>query len=360
MHASIAYFVTPHGYGHATRTAAVMGSLQALETDIRFELFSTVPAWLFKDLPPLNLGYHSLVTDIGMVQKSPWAEDPQATCRLLDNWLPFEPARLDHVADQLTALNCKLVVSDISPMGIVAAQRAGLPALVVENFTWDWIYRSYQSAAPGLQRHADHLAAIYAKADDHIQAQPLCRSVAGARQVSPISRKPRTSRNQIRQHLNLPQAAKMVLVSTGGVPDTYDFLDHLPTKLDYHLVIPGAGGTQARHPQVITLPAHSELYHPDLVCAADVLIGKLGYSTISEAYHAGTPFGYITRPFFPESAKLEAFVQRHMPVKAIDSQTYANGSWLKALPDLLSISRTPHDTENGADMVAAYIRQRYL
>ncbi len=44
----IAYFVTPHGYGHASRAAAVMAALLELDASIRFEIFTQVPAWFFE------------------------------------------------------------------------------------------------------------------------------------------------------------------------------------------------------------------------------------------------------------------------------------------------------------------------
>ena len=35
----IAYFVTPHGFGHAARAAAVMVALQEIDLTIQFDIF---------------------------------------------------------------------------------------------------------------------------------------------------------------------------------------------------------------------------------------------------------------------------------------------------------------------------------
>ena len=43
-----------------------------------------------------------------------------------------------------------------------------------ENFTRDWIYRAYLDEAPGLERHADYLAGVFAKARYRLQAEPFC------------------------------------------------------------------------------------------------------------------------------------------------------------------------------------------
>lgn len=357
---TIAFFITPHGYGHATRAAAVMAALHSRFPETRFELFTTCPPHIFVDSLQSSFGYHTLLTDIGMVQTSPLVEDPKATCQRLDSWLPFDNALVDQVARKLEALNCALVVCDISPLGIVAAHRAGLPALLVENFTWDWIYQAYLSKAAGLQAHIDNLGTIFSQADHHIQATPACQTQAGAHQVAPISRKARISRIQTRRRLNIPEDTKMVLVSMGGVPDTFEFLNQLPAEISPFVVIPGADGMPSPHRRVIPLPAASDFFHPDLMQAADVLIGKVGYSTVAEAYHTDIPFGYILRPDFPESTPLENFICRHLPAKAIDPEAYHSGRWLNELHELLNATRKPRTKENGATAVANFISTRFF
>lgn len=356
----IAYFITDHGFGHATRSLAIMNSLEKRMPQARFEIFTTCPEWLFEELPQSHYSYHRLRTDIGMVQTSPWNEDPDATWRQLNGWLPFDSARVDAIARDLEALNCRLVVNDISPLGIMAGKHAGLPTLLVENFTWDWIYRAYQHTTPELNTAIDYLAEVFNKVDHRIQTQPLCRPKADAVQVPPISRKPRSNREHIREQLQLTDRTKLVLISTGGIPNNFDVINHLPETLDVYFVIPGAQGPLTAHRRVIQLPAHSNFYHPDLVQAADVIIGKVGYSTVAETYQCGTPFGYVLRPVSPESDKLEIFIQSHMPAKAIDHKAFQSGRWLAALPELFEIPRHPNPTQNGADTVATFIQKTFF
>lgn len=45
----IAYFVSPHGFGHAARSCAIMSALQAREPGIGLEIFTTVPRWFFAE-----------------------------------------------------------------------------------------------------------------------------------------------------------------------------------------------------------------------------------------------------------------------------------------------------------------------
>jgi len=352
---SVAYFITPHGFGHASRAAAVMAALSGLIPEIRFELFTTCPQWIFEDSLESNFGYHAVETDIGLVQTSPLQEDLPATCLKLEQMLPFNEARVLDLAEHIKRLGCRLVICDIAPLGIAVGRTAGLPVVLLENFTWDWIYAGYLSSEPRLQPHIDYLAGINRLVDYHIQTRPVCRPSGKAICVDPISRKARCPRDRVRHRLGIPETAKMILVSMGGVPDRFAFLSRLPHDLECFVVVPGADSMPVSHPKVILLPTHSPFFHPDLMMAADALVGKAGYSTVAEAYQAGIPFGYIRRPASPESAVLEDFITCHLPARSINAQTYHNGPWMDALPELLKLDRSGPPGENGAEQAAHHL-----
>jgi hypothetical protein len=346
---AIAYFITHHGYGHATRAAAVMAAVErVVAPQVRFELFTTCPRAIFNDSLKNNFGYHAVQADVGMVQDSPLKADIEATCRKLADWIPFDTDLIGQLAEIVLERRCARVVCDISPLGIAVAQAARLPCVLIENFTWDWIYAPYTERVPALAPYVDYLSALYAQADLRIQTEPLCQAVDGALVLPPISRMPRTAPDVIREGLNIAADQKMVLVSMGGVPDRFEFLGHLPADLDAVVVITGIDSPTVSHPSVITLPAHSAYYHPDLLQAADLLIGKAGYSTIAEAYQCGTPFGFVARADSPESPPLERFILKNMSSRPIRAEDYHCGRWLRMLPELLTLPRSRPATANGA------------
>src|SRR5262249_44139036 len=154
----VAYFITAHGFGHATRACAVMAAAQALEPDLHFDIFTAAPEFVFRDSLLGHFTVHQAVTDIGLVQKSALIEDAAATAAKLDEFLPFDTFLFRSWADWLERLQCELVVCDIAALGLAVAEAAGLPSLLIENFTWDWVYRAYASEAPALAGHADYLA----------------------------------------------------------------------------------------------------------------------------------------------------------------------------------------------------------
>lgn len=352
---TIAYFITPHGFGHACRAASIMEAILRRYPDTRFELFTTSPYDIFASAIGSNFGYHPVCGDIGFVQSSPLKENLPATCDQLDRLFPLDPSKVEHLAADLVRLNGRLVICDISPLGIEVARSAGLVSVLVENFTWDWIYQSYQPLEPRLGAHIEYLSAVFRRADHHIQTLPICRPATDALHTAPISRRIRLDRNQVRKKLGISEREKMVLLSMGGIPDQHTFLSQLPEKLEWHLVVAGADPTHTPRQRVKLLPAFTELYHPDLVAAADVLVGKAGYSTVAEAYHCGVPFGYIQRPRSPESAVLESFIDRQLPSLALSAASYGSGDWIKDVPDLFHLPRGEQGRANGADEVAAYV-----
>ena len=88
----IAYFITPHGFGHAARASAIMDAVSETVPLVSFDIFTTVPEWFFADSLSVQFEYHEFVTDIGLVQKTPFLHDLEETIEALDRFIPFDPA----------------------------------------------------------------------------------------------------------------------------------------------------------------------------------------------------------------------------------------------------------------------------
>jgi len=141
----------------------------------------------------------------------------------------------------------------------------------------------------------------------------------------------------------------------GGNVWNYTFLEQLEHHPDLYFVVPGPSRQVEQHGHLALLPDHSEFYHPDLVAASDAVIGKNGYSTLAEVYHAGIPFGYITRPRFRESAILADYIRREMSGLEITEAQFYTGEWLSLLPELLALPRLRRNGSNGAEQAAGFI-----
>ncbi|GAX63059.1 hypothetical protein SCALIN_C47_0030 [Candidatus Scalindua japonica] len=332
-----------------------MAAMHELNPSIKFEIYTTIPQWFFEQSISGIFRYHSLLTDIGIVQKTPLREDLPETLRRLNNFLPFDPSRIISLTDEIKKANCRFIICDISPMGIEVARESHVPSILIENFTWDWVYDNYLSTEFPAGKFVDYLRGIYSFVDYHIQTEPVCSYRNADLCTMPVSRKVRVTSRLIRQRLRIPDRAKVVLITMGGIPEKYMFLDKLKYHTDNYFIIPGGNQTVQLVDNLALLPHHSDFFHPDIVNACDAVVGKLGYSTLAEIYHSEVPYGYIPRPNFKESDVLEEFVKGQMHGFAISESQFQEGSWLSSLPEIMEISRVKRKGPNGAAEIARFI-----
>ncbi len=352
---SIAYFISPHGFGHAARACAIMAAVQGVNPAVHFEVFTKVPHWFFERSIDGSFSYHDLLTDVGLAQKDSLTEDLSETIRQLEMMKRYIADKKQHLADKINQLGCRMLICDIAPMGLMVAQKAGIPGVLVENFTWDWIYEGYVPHESQFQSFVNCLQEIFASATYHIQTEPICLLVDADLTTMPVSRKPRVSAQEIRRKLGLPDQTRMVLITMGGVHLEYTFLTQLERIPNVYFVVPGSSQQWEQRGNLILLPSRSEFYHPDLVNACDVIIGKVGYSTLAESYWAGIPFGYVARSKFRESEPLMAYIDAQMSSRHITVVQFLTGDWLSSLPSLLAMPRLRRDGPNGADQVAEFV-----
>lgn len=356
----IVYFISSHGFGHAARACAVIEACRRAMPGCHFALFTTVPQWFFEDSLGQRVEYHRATVDLGLVQANALEEDLPATVPVLERSIPFSPSLVEELAAQVGSGPVDLVVCDIAPLGIPVARRCGVPSLLIENFTWDWIYRGYAAEYPKLEPIAAYLEGIFHDADHRIQVEPYCYPAAGADRVAPVSRRPRSHRKATRRRLGVPDDAPLVMVTMGGIEWRYDDLEPRRGDAGGHdpwLVIPGAGAERRRLGRTVLLPHRSEFFHPDLVTAADAVIGKLGYSTVAEVHRAGIPFGYVARSRFPESPKLEAWVVENLPHRRIEAEQFTAGRWPQEIARVLAVPRHPPPATDGAWEIAHLVRR---
>jgi hypothetical protein len=370
---TMAYFISAHGLGHAARATAVMMAIQNRTPKTHFHIFTQAPTWFFSDSLTGPHTCHPMDVDVGLVQRSPLEEDLPATLARLDARFPIREKDLDAYCGEVKALNCGLVICDIAAMGIAVAERLGLPSILVENFTWDWVYTHYPKAPQELRAHAAYQKQLFAKATHRIpayqkqlfakathriQAEPVCNPLPAEMTVPPVSRPPQTLPAASRQALGLEPGTPLVLITMGGTPATYGFLSRLQQKREICFLLPGIGREMRREGNLILLPARSDFRHPDLIAASNAVVGKVGYSTLAEIYHAGVPFGFVRRPHFPESAPLADYIEKHMPAREIAFQDFGRGGWISELASLLALPPRPPVGPNGADQIAAFVLAR--
>lgn len=348
--------MSPHGFGHAARTAAILEALGRRPPHWEADLWTSVPLWFFEESLTVPFRHRELTCDVGLVQKSPVEEDLPASLAALEAfWSAAEGLRIGEVAAAVAASGAAFVLCDIAPFGLEVARAAGLPSVLIENFTWDWIYEPLAAVEPRFAFWAEKLGATFGLADLHLQLEPVCRPAAGAERIPLVARAARESREWIRERLGIPLPDAIVLVSLGGVEHRLDEFAPLLANRQATFVMPGATRQERWERNLRLLPHHTPVHHPDLVAAADLVVGKLGYSTVAEAVGAGTRMLYVQRPGFRESEVLARFVAARLPAQPISLAELASGEWVDRLPAMLCQPRPAAVASAGADVAAEKI-----
>ena len=353
------YFITAHGFGHAARAAAVMQALQARLPNVHFDLFTQVPEWFFQDSLSAGFVYHNFASDVGLVQTSPFSEDLPSTVAKLKHAKTNAHSQISIAAKILAERHCRLVVCDIAPVGIQAAHAAGLPVVLVENFTWDFVYARYVNLEPGFIPFIQEFAQVFSQADLHIQAVPAVQSDSAAQKVQPVARRPVHDRADTRERLGVSNDEPMILVTVGGIEEKFSSLSALKKYSHCRFVLPGTSNQLLREDNLTLLPHRSNFYHPDLVQTSDAVIAKLGYSTLAEVYQAGLPFAYIPRETFPETPPMAEFARRAMGALELTHLDFSSGNWGDLPEQLLQTPKIQRDGYNGADEIANLLLTRY-
>ncbi len=351
----LAFFISPHGFGHAARSAAVMEALHAQDPTICFDLFTTVPEWFFGGSLEGLFQHHPCAADVGFSQTSPLEFDVGATCTAVEAFISRAPEEAEVLAGQLSELGCTAVVCDISPLGLMAAERAELPSVLVENFTWDWLDEPLIAQDPRFDPIAEWMRARFGEAGQHIQARPRCDTLAESDLVvPPISRRPRRERQDVRDELHVGGEVPLVLITMGGVGQPLPFLGELRRREDVTFVVTGSEQT-VREGNLRLFHNAERLFLPDLIRASDWIVAKLGYGTLTEVWAAGRPLGYVGRSDFRETGPLEDFARSEIPSLEIFQADYSTGAWIDRLDDLMALNSVPSKLTNGSEPTARWI-----
>lgn len=350
MTTEIGCFISPHGFGHATRTIALLTALHEILPDLTASFLTEVPVALFKTCP-FPYTYHRIATDVGLVQKSALTTELRETAERLSRFIPVQESVINQCAD--ICRNCRLMICDISILGILTGKRSGTPSVLVENFTWDWIYRKLAPDEPALLPFADYFLKCYNRADYRIQTEPLCNPTAHHLLCPPIARKTRLEPARLSKLLGTNNRI-LVLITMGGLPLALPFLDLLSHHPEYLFVLAGQQTDVTLSDNVILISQNSRFHHPDLIAAADLLVCKSGYSTIAECSQTNTPICCVKRDGFAESEVLESWITSRMNGTILESNDFFSGNWLEQLPALIRKTRV-HEQHNGASQAAAFI-----
>ncbi len=134
--------ISGHGYGHGSRSGAILLALAQRQPGWRLVLSTSLPAAFLRTVfgeVPFEL--RPCGWDVGVVQADALGADPAATLTALDE---LERRLPDQIAAEARWLRAQagpvLLLGDVPPALARLAQAGGWPLIWVGNFGWDAIY----------------------------------------------------------------------------------------------------------------------------------------------------------------------------------------------------------------------------
>src|SRR5262249_32901456 len=145
---SVAFYISGHGFGHASRQVEIVNAFGARHPDAGILIRSAAARWLLERTIQVPFELDARPCDTGIFQIAARPPAPGRSRTAARGFSATLDARADEEARLLRARGVRLVIVDAPPLGCEAAAHAGVPSFVVSNFTWDWIYAEYAELLP--------------------------------------------------------------------------------------------------------------------------------------------------------------------------------------------------------------------
>lgn len=349
----LVFYVSGHGYGHATRAALLLERVRAA---LPVELFvrGSVPARI---LAGAGAALSAGLEEPPLVQRGGLDVDWDGSLRA---HLAFLERRAEAVAAEaawLRSLAPSLVLADVPSLACEAASKAGVPCRLVSNFTWDWVLGSRAAADPRWLPVSGRMADAYALAAGawRLPGSGGFSTVPAVSDPGLLARRSAASRLEARAALGVPEDGRpLVLVSFGGFGASLPRLDD-PALEAFRFAGFGPAPAGLRAPWH-ALDENPALPHAESVAACDLLVGKPGYGTFSEAAAHGCRVLAVRRPDYVESEALWRWLSGVATCAELPRAEFESGRWAPHLSALMARKTLAPVPAPGADLIAVQIR----
>ncbi len=338
----ILWNISSHGWGHAARQRELIRVYKLSHPDTHITIASDVPKWFWEgsDIRTVMKGSSSPI----VIEK----DGDIDLSRTREHFLNFISNRSEYLkSEKIRQLLIKpdLVISDIDPLPIKAAETNSIPAFAIGNFTWDWIMREL---FPDLKTEAALVSRMYLHGRYlKLPMSPNDSPFHSTTEV-PLLRGGPSGNPEAVKHL-LPGGKTCLLAlrelpgeRTLAIPEGYTAVSCLPVPIH-----PTCCNITPK--QLISVGAT----FADIVSACDVVISKPGYGIISQILTMGKKAVLLTGRNFPEEKYLltPLLEERGIKLVPINSKTSLD----TAVSTLAELSMPVSIQSYGAETITSLI-----
>ncbi|MBF2064352.1 MAG: glycosyl transferase [Calothrix sp. C42_A2020_038] len=316
--------ITNHGFGHATRTAAVAASIQKLFPEVLLIMVTTAPRWLLDCYIDGDFIHRPRAYDLGVVQADSLNMDKDTTKEKL---LEIKKNQNSLIASEVNFIRqnrVNLILADVPFLAAPIAKTAGIPCWMMTNFGWDFIYRDWGGEFIAI---ADWISECYTKVERTFRLpfhEPMSM-FANITDVGLTGGSPRYSNEEISSiwKINTPRE-KTALLTFGGLGLKQFPYDNLSNFSDWQFITFDASAPELPNLLKIT----NRKFRPvDLMPICGQVISKPGYGTFSEATKLDVPIVTVTRDNFAEAAYLIEGIINYNQHQILTPKEFFEGDW---------------------------------
>lgn len=351
---SLIWYVTPHGYGHAVRTCDILRALRARRPELRLVLVGDLPpAFLHSRLGTEAIALRPARFDVGLVQHDSVRADMSASLCGLDALLAGWDAAAADEAAWLHAQGAGLAVCDIPGIPLDAARLAGIPAVAVGNFGWDFIYGEIAGGDAAWRRGSERYAEAYAGADLLLRL-PFHEPMSAFRRIEDVpvvAARGRNRREEIARAAGCDPALRWVVLSFSTLAWDDVALARLEAMEDTVFLSLKPLAWDRRNFRALE---RARLPFPDVLASGDCVLTKPGFGIVSECVVNETPVVYAERPDWPEHPYLEEGLRRFGRARKITADELYAGRIARALNEAMAVPAPAEKAAaGGAELAAA-------
>lgn len=316
--------ITNHGFGHATRSAAIAAEVQRRCPEVLLILVTSAPRWLLESYIDGDFIHRPRAFDVGVLQSDSITMDKAATLEKLQQVRAQQDSLIASEVNFIQQNRVGLVLADIPPLATRIAKAAGVPCWMASNFGWDFVYRAWGDEFVEI---ADWIAECFAECD-RLFRLPMHESMSAFPTITDVGftgGSPRYEAELLRDMfgLNVP-IERTILLTFGGLGLSQIPYQNLQRFPNWQFITFDRSAPDLPNLLKIT----DRHFRPvDFMPICGRVVSKPGYSTFSEACRTKTPIVSISRVDFAEAPILLEGIQTYSQHQILTPEEFFESDW---------------------------------
>ncbi|MFA4955697.1 MAG: glycosyltransferase family protein [Candidatus Methanoperedens sp.] len=329
---NICFYISDYGYGHASRSIAIIRKLLSEYKDVKIYIKNSGAFdYIRSSLPHDNIEVVKSDNDIGVIfRENSISVDKEQTRGMLIEWIKSWDEYIKIEKQFCESRRIDLILSDITPQAFIVANELGIPGIAISNFSWHYIFFNLFGNIPVVEQ----IKGAYMLADLAL-VLPFNEgldAIKKQKKVGLVSREITMEKYDLRRSMGISDNELLVYMGVGMSIDP-SFMSNIK-KLDIpDLKLLVQHNVCLPFKNVVRIPDR-ETETQNYINMCDLVVSKTGYSTASEAIRAKIPIFFIKRDGFKEDELVGDAIEKMGVGRFISERSFLECEWRHELGNL--------------------------